>query len=56
MTEPTDDQNDTPAPAEPTLSERVAALEKALATLGDHVCPGGVSTLEVWHEWRKSVG
>lgn len=59
MADETDNENHTATSdtSETTsLGARVAAMEQALAALGDAVCPGGVSTLKAWHDWRKSIG
>lgn len=52
------DQNESAPTIEDRLqaiADRVKALEEALASLGDAVSPGGVSTLKDYHDWRKDV-
>ena len=59
MADHDDSQSDSPqtigGAQEPTLEDRVVAIEQALASLGDAVSPGGTRSLAPYASWRKNI-
>ena len=51
-------ENETPLATEakePSVEDRLSALEQALASLGDAVSPGGSRASARYAEWRKGI-